>query len=172
MDWGRLEALWGRIVAGNTPEWPDGKALEYLIIRGCELSNIEVEYSYTIRPKYLKNTIAEEIDGLVYLGNIPFLVECKDRHKMDVLPIYKLHSQLSRHPPATMGCVFVDGEFTDPAIYLADLLTPQRIILWNRDNIGSAIQAKDFSAILQRKYKDLCKYGLTNYSSAFNDLEV
>jgi hypothetical protein len=38
LDWNELIGLWQQIAARDTPGWPDGKALEHLIIRAFQLS--------------------------------------------------------------------------------------------------------------------------------------
>lgn len=169
MEWPHLADLWDQIGKGQTDGWPPGKALEYLVIRGYQLSGLEAEYPYDVRTE---TGTMEQIDGLVYWENIPFLVECKDQDHVDATPLYKLHAQINRRPPMAMGCIFVSGNFTDPAVLLADYLVPRRIILWTKDDITTAVASQSFVELLEKKYKDLCMYGLTNYSPTHNACEI
>lgn len=77
MQWDDLLKLWDQIASGATPEWDDGKALEYMIVRGFELDNLDVEYPYDVPPS---GNPLEQIDGLVYAGDVVYLIECKDTY--------------------------------------------------------------------------------------------
>jgi hypothetical protein len=130
---------------------------------------LEVEYPYDVpaggRP-------LEQIDGLVILGCHMFLVECKDKEKVDIEPIAKIRNQLLRRPETTFGCVFVSGDFTATALTIADFSIPHRILLWSGYEVEECIKRKDFKAMLIDKYRHLCKYGLTDHSPYYQDLEV
>jgi hypothetical protein len=161
LGWADVERLWTQVQDRNVVGWDAGKALEHLVIRGFSLSGLRVEYPYEVA---LGGRTLEQVDGMVYLGEVPFLVECKDRPSVDIEVIAKLRNQLGRRPPSTMGCVFSSGEFTAPAIILANFAVPHRITLWARDDIGEAIEGRDFAALLRRKYHELCMFGLTDHS--------
>jgi hypothetical protein len=107
LSWDALRRLWRRIKEGSTSDWDEGKAFEHLVIRAFELSKLRVEYPFDVPPG---GSIFEQIDGMVFLADTPFLVECKDRESVDVLAIAKLRHQLQRRPPATMGCVCITGK--------------------------------------------------------------
>jgi hypothetical protein len=169
LSWDDLHAFWSRIRAGEAEDWHEGKALEHLVIRAFELSGLSVEYPYDVPPG---GNPLEQVDGLVFLGEMPFLIECKDRAKIDVEPIARLHNKLLRRPPVTMGCVFIRGEYTDPALTLADLMIPHRMILWTGDDLGAALDGRDFRAALRKKYDDLCRYGLIDQSPHFKGIEM
>jgi hypothetical protein len=109
---------------------------------------------------------------MVFLGQIAFLLECKDTETVDIEVIAKLSNQLSRRPPTTMGCVFTTGRYTEQALMLADFAVPHRIILWTSDDIEEALAARDFKRLLVKKYEDLCMFGLTDYSPYFRSLGV
>jgi len=168
LSWEKLAVLWGQIKARATPEWDAGKALEHLVIRSFELSNLSVEYPYDVPPG---GKPLEQIDGIVFFREIPFLIECKDKEKVDVEPIAKLHNQLSRRPPATMGCIFTTGDFTSAALTIADFMVPHRILLWSDFDIEEALSANDFERVLERKYRNLCMFGLTDDSPNYRSLE-
>jgi hypothetical protein len=170
LDWDGPAALWLRVKDGTTdPEWDQGKAFEYFVIRAFELSGLRVEYPYDVPPG--GNPI-EQIDGMVLLGPIPFLIECKDRESVDVDPIAKLHHQLSRRPPLTMACVFTTGKYTAQALTHSDLCNPQQITLWSKRDIDLALGDRDFEKMLVKKFRDLYMFGLTDHSSNYRDLEV
>lgn len=161
LSWDELSALWSDIQRGRVAGWEAGKALEHLVVRGFALSGLRVIYPYEVP---LTGQTLEQIDGMVYLGDVPFLIECKDRPSVDMLVIAKVRNQLMRRPPATMGCVFTSGDFTEPATILCDFATPHRITLWSGNDISSALEARDFATPLRRKYEELCMYGLTDQS--------
>ncbi len=169
LTWDQLNSLWGHIRQGATPDWERGKALEHLVVRAFELSGLRVEYPYHVPPG--GNPI-EQIDGMVFLDNTPFLIECKDQDGVDVETIAKLRNQLLRRPPSTLGCVFITGEFTEPALILADFTVPHQITLWSHGDIESALSACDFKESLIRKYHHLCMYGMTDHSPNYKALEV
>lgn len=168
MRWPELSALWIEIKAGLTPGWTDGKAFEHLVVRAFELNKLTVEYPYHVPPG--GNPI-EEIDGVVYLGDIGFLLECKDRRSTDVEAVAKLGLQLLRRPPATMGCVFATGQFTRPALTLADFAIPHRILLWSESDVDIALGRRDFKAMLQEKHRQLVMYGMTDHSPNYKGFE-
>jgi hypothetical protein len=83
MSWKDLNALWQLIKAGETPDWENGKAFEYLVIRAFRLNKLEADYPYVVPPG---GKPLEQIDGLVYLQSSAFLVECKDRESLTSKP--------------------------------------------------------------------------------------
>jgi Restriction endonuclease len=170
MNWLDLASLWEEIEKGRTSLWEPGKALEYLIVRGFALSGLDVDYPYEVPPGGEK---LEQIDGIVYLDGLAFLLECKDaEEKADIVAFAKLRNQLMRRPDTTMGCLFVAGEFTRPALRLADYSVPHRILLWQGEDVREAMVARDFRSALSKKYRHLCKYGLTDYSPNYRNLEA
>ncbi len=169
MGWTELEALWEQIKAGDTPGWDAGKALEHLIVRGFILSNLEAEYPYHVPPGGIP---LEQIDGLVYFQCSTFLLECKDKYTVDIEAIAKLRNQLLRRPDTTFGCVFAADRFTAQALVLVDFSVPHRILLWSGFDIEDCLRKNDFAAMLLDKYRHLCKYGLTDHSPNYKELEV
>jgi hypothetical protein len=160
LSWEGLRALWEQIQAGETQEWDQGRAFEHLVVRGFELSGLRVEYAYDVPPE---GRTIEQIDGIVFLGDTPFLIECKDRDGVDIVAVAKMRNQLLRRPFVTMGCVLITGEFTEPALILAGLAVPHQITLWAGDDIHAAVDANDFKTALEKKYNDLCMYGLITF---------
>ena len=169
MGWRQLRELWTKIQSGSVDGWENGKAFEHLIVRGFRLSKLRAEYPFDVPPG---GKPLEQIDGLVELDGITFLIECKDRDVVDIETIAKLRNQLLRRPETTMGCIFVDGEFTEPALTLADFSVPHRILLWPQDDIERCLREKDFQSTLRSKYNHLCKYGLTDLSPHFREFKA
>jgi hypothetical protein len=169
MAWKDLNTLWGQIKVGDTPGWDGGKALEHMVVRAFKLSKLEAEYPYDVPPG---GTAIEKIDGLVHLDCHTFLIECKDKETVDIEAIAKLRNQLLRRPDTTFGCVFAADRFTDPALILADFSVPHRILLWSGLDIEACLKKKNFRDTLLDKYRHLCKYGLTDHSPNYKDLEV
>ena len=100
---------------------------------------------------------------MVFRGDTPFLIECKDWDSVDFVAVAKMRNQLLRRPPVTMGCVFITGDFTGPAKILAGFAVPHQITLWSGDDAKAALDAEDFKTALKRKYNDLCMYGLAGF---------
>ena len=169
MDWPNLTTFWEQIKKRDTPAWDPGKALEHLVVRAFALSGLEVGYPYDVPPG---GEPLEQIDGIVYLDGLAFLLECKDRERVDIEAIAKLRNQLLRRPDTTLGCVFASVKFTEPAVILADFSVPHRILLWQDADIANAIAARDFASALREKYRHLCKYGLTDHSPNYKALET
>ena len=114
----------------------------------------------------------EQIDGIVHLHCHTFLVECKDKDTVDIEAIAKLRHQLLRRPETTFSCVFVSGEFTEPALIIADFAVPHRILLWQGLDIEYCLNRRDFAGTLLEKYRHLCRYGLTDHSPYYRELEL
>jgi hypothetical protein len=168
LTWADVECLWTEVQGRDVPGWDAGKALEHLVIRAFSLSGLRVEYPFEVA---LAGRVLEQVDGLVYLGDVPFLVECKDRRSVDIEVVAKLRNQLQRRPPTTMGCVFSSGSFTEPAVVLANFAVPHRITLWSGEDISEGIAQRNFEGLLRRKYHELCMFGLTNHSSDFREFQ-
>lgn len=169
LSWEDLERLWQDLRRDAVAGWRLGKAFEHLVMRAFSLSGLRTEYPYNVP---VAGHPLEQIDGLVYLRDTPFLVECKDRSSADIGAIAKMRNQLARRPPATMGCVFVSGAFSDPAVILTNFAAPHRITLWDGTDVAEALTARDFASTLARKYHDLCMFGLTDQSSYYREVRA
>jgi hypothetical protein len=55
---------------------------------------------------------------------------------------------------------------------LNDLSVPYRILLWSEFDIEESLKKESFAITLRAKYRDLCKYGLTDHSPYYKELEV
>lgn len=82
------------------------------------------------------------------------------------------HQLIMRRPPTTFASIFVAGTFTIPALILADLTEPHRLLLWTIADIDAAVSGKDFRSPLLEKYRHLCRFGLLDHSPHYKDLEV
>jgi hypothetical protein len=169
MSWDDLNKFWELIKADNTPDWEGGKAFEHLVIRAFRLDGLDAEYPYDVPPG---GRPIEQIDGLVHLQCYTFLIECKDKESVDIEAIAKLRNQLLRRPETTCGCVFTTGGFTEPALIVTDYSVPHRILLWSELNIEGCLKKKNFKAVLLEKYRHLCKFGLTDHSPSYRELEA
>jgi hypothetical protein len=169
MQWDDLHALWRAIQVGDLPDWEPGKALEHLVVRAFRLSGLEAEYPYDVPPG---GPPFEQIDGIAYWDSLAFLIECKDTRHEDIESIAKLRSQLERRPGTVLGMMVMTGAFTLPARKLAMLMVPYRFMVWQSHDIGSALSARDFRPALRRKYLNLCRYGLLDWTPFWQDLRV
>jgi hypothetical protein len=150
LDWAGLRDLWGKIQAGDTPDWDPGKAFEYLILRAFQLDGAKVRWPYQVA---LQGAVVEQIDGLVVAAGLHALVESKDlKETVAIEPIAKLRNQLMRRPVATIGMVFSTSGYTEPALILATYLAGQTILLWYADEIDFALQRQKIVPLLQAKY--------------------
>ncbi|MCU0352569.1 MAG: hypothetical protein MUD08_02330 [Cytophagales bacterium] len=163
-DYAALLVLWEEInINDATDGWESGKALEYLVIRAFELSGSEVTYPYQV--KFSKQVI-EQIDGVVYHKGLACLVECKE-YQQDAVnfePIAKLRNQLMRRPAATVASIFSLSGFTEPALTLSNFVSPQTILLWEKDEIEYGLKNKNMSHCLWIKYKYCIEHGISNFN--------
>jgi hypothetical protein len=154
--------LWAQIESGNTPEWDDGKALEYLVLRAFNLVGAEVTYPYSVR---IDGDELEQIDGVIYSEDLNCLVECKDTStKSNIEPIAKLRNQLLRRPATTIGIVFSRNGFTESATTLARFVAPQTILLWAGQEIFYCLQNKLMRQALLKKYRFCVERGFPDYN--------
>lgn len=169
-DWSKLLKLWSLIQEGttNTEGWDAGKALEYLIVRAFELElgkeNVTYPFDVDLSSIVDNRKSIEQIDGVVYVNGISFILECKDYNdSLDVESIAKIRNQLLRRPSGTIGCVFSTSGFTAPAIILAHFTAPQTILLWEKEDIDFAFKKRSFAHVLQRKYRYFVEKGIPNF---------
>jgi len=163
LNWDGLRSLWHDIEERNTPEWEQGKAFEYLVIRAFQLDGASVKYSYSVR---LFGEEVEQIDGVVYCSGLSCLIESKDlapKVNVDIAPIAKLRNQLLRRPAGTLGLVFSRTGFTNPARHLSYFSLPQAILLWSGEEIKYALERQSICELLVLKYRVCVEDGLTDY---------
>jgi hypothetical protein len=167
--WGDLDALWTAIKQQNTPGWDRGKALEYLILRSFQLDKAEIRWPYSVRFQLSREEL-EQIDGVIYIGELACLAECKDyndengkKKNINFEPVAKMRNQLMRRPSSTIGSIFSSGGFTGPALTLANFTFPQTILLWNGEEIEYCLKKRTFCQALITKYRKCIEFGLHDY---------
>jgi hypothetical protein len=158
-----LKGLWLEIKAGRASAWPNGRALEYLVIRLCELEGAEVRYPFENRGR------AEQLDGAVYFrsAGLSLLVETKDYSSDPVAvdPIAKLFARLQTRPPLVMGALFTTSSFTPGAVDLAGRLLPLRVLLWSGRDLEVALQMTEgLTKGMWQKYRYAVETGLPDYN--------
>ena len=167
--WEDLETLWAAIQQCDTPEWLGGKAFEYLMLRAFQLDSAEIRWPYRVRFQRSGEEL-EQIDGVIYLGELAWLVECKDYHDADgqkkninFEPVAKMRSQLMRRPSSALGSIFSSGGFTRPALILANFTSPQTILLWSGIEIAYCLAKRIFCRALVTKYRKCIEFGIHDY---------
>ncbi|MGC7404725.1 hypothetical protein ACPWR0_09140 [Pandoraea pneumonica] len=173
-DWLDVTQLWDAVMTCATPGWDPGKALEYLVLKGFELSGAQVRWPYSV--DVLDTPNAEQIDGVVYVEGISAMIECKDlskqscrqKRRIDFTSIAKLRSQLARRPSNLIGCMFSSGGYTDAAITMVNFTKPQTILCWTGKEIAHCIHRRDFVHLLRTKY-EACIEHAKHYNPSKND---
>ena len=165
LDWDGLRSLWDSIEHRDTANagWDAGKAFEYLVLRAFELDGATVRFPYIVR---LFDDEIEQIDGAIHYERLSCLVESKDftDKKVDIAPIAKLRNQLLRRPSGILGLVFSKTGFTNPAVNLCYFSAPQGILLWNGEEIKSALDNEKICELLVLKYRKLVENGMPDYT--------
>ncbi|HEX6902393.1 MAG TPA: restriction endonuclease [Thermoanaerobaculia bacterium] len=157
---GLLE-LWRAIERRDTPDWEQGKALEYLILRAFQLEGAVVRWPYTAQ---LFGEDVEQIDGVIYWQDLKCLVEVKDTERPIALaPVAKLRNQLQRRPAETLGLLFSRAGFTRPASVLAQFSSPQAILLWSGAEIEYSLLRGSLCQSLLMKYRKCVEEGTPDF---------
>jgi hypothetical protein len=169
-DWTELGELWESIQKSDTPNWANGKALEYLILRAFQLEEAEVRYPYSVPMSVVSDKSShrdmEQIDGVVYTDGLACLIECKHYDKaVNFEPIAKLRSQLMRRPSATIASFFSLSGYTEPALLLLNFIQPQTILVWERKEIDYCLNHQSFCNALIKKYRKAIELGTYNVSA-------
>ena len=132
------------------------------MIRLFELSGLNI--CYPISQK------TEQIDGVVYLNQIPFLVESKfyKKDKIDIEPIAKLMIRMQARPSYTMGLIIAKSGVTTAALEYMKFLQPKNVIVFQGDEIDTSINSatlknKLFHALLEKKVNALIERGVFDY---------
>jgi hypothetical protein len=138
--------------------WPPGRALEYVVLRGFEIEGAEVKWPYQVMQD---DHVIEQIDGFVYCDGLYCLVESKDYSEaIDIGPITKLRHQLARRPSNSLGIVFARSGFTDPMKLQMRMLVPLNVLLWEIDELETAIRKQHMRTALQLKFKQAVQFGV------------
>lgn len=146
-----------------------GVEFEHLVIRQFELCGLDVAYPFSNHIILNKKKVEiEQIDGVVYLNSIPFIVESKfhETDKIDIEPIAKLYIRLLKRPSIAFGLVFTNTGLTGPAIEYMKYLHPKNIILWQGTEVelsfmesANTTLKKDMKYLLHNKLKKLIEKG-------------
>ncbi len=143
-----------------------GVEFEYLMIRLFELSGLQVCYPTSNK--------TEQIDGFVYLNQIPFMVESKKYStKIDIEPIAKLMARMQTRPSFTMGLIISLSGVTTASLEYMKYLQPKNIIIFQGSEIEEAIKNANnanllFRGLLEKKFQALVEKALFQYHlSAF-----
>lgn len=164
----KLRNFWKRVESGRSPAfWPAGLAYEYLILQAFVLCGADVTWPYEV-PLYdrPKEPALEQIDGLVWLDGVCYLVEAKDLgHNVNFDPIAKLRSRLLRRPSPMVGVVFSSKGFTEAAKVMARFLSPQTILLWEGAELTKALESSNgICDALRKKYRVAMKYAMPDFN--------
>jgi hypothetical protein len=161
LDWDGLQSLWQRITVGETPDWPDGKAFEYLILQAFRLSGATVRWPFNVK---INQEVVEQIDGTIYAEGLACLIECKDTAEAKSIEVIsKLRNQLLRRHGTAIGMVFSRSGYTGPALTLAQFVAPQTILLWNGEEIGYCLDKKNMTRAMLQKYRRHIEQGIADY---------
>ena len=146
----------------NQVPWDVGKALEYLVIRAFELEGCTVRYPFSVM---LDDTEVEQIDGVVYFEHYSIMIETKDwSTPVNIEPIAKMRNQLLRRPVSTIGLIFSQQGFTEPAATLARFTAPQTILLWDGKELAWALNEQRMRESFSRKYRSSIEDGNPLYN--------
>ena len=163
MGWPELRSLWNRIKGRDTPDWPPGKAFEYLVLRAFNLDGADVRWPYPVS-LHGNGEVIEEIDGSVRVGGLYGLIESKDESgNIAIAPIAKLRNQLLRRPAGTIGMVFSSSEYTEAALLLAQFSLPQAIQLWTGREVEFALTSERICNLCERKYRACVDEGMVDF---------
>lgn len=161
LGWKGLRALWRSILARETPDWPPGKAFEYLVLRAFECDGAEVRWPYPVEQA---GQVVEQIDGSIRTDGLWCLVESKDTTEpVNVEPLAKLRNQLLRRPSPTVGLLFSVGGFREAVVTLAGFVAPQTILLWYGEDVDYALRKSSICDPLLRKYRRCVQEGRPDF---------
>ena len=165
-DAAQLVQLWEEVQHQQEDAfWEDGKAFEYLIIRAFEIEGAHVRWPYSVR---FGAHVVEQIDGVVHFEHFSCIVEAKSRglphDPINGDAIGKLHYILARRPSVTLGSVFTRTTFTQPAVMMAIMTAPQRVLLWNGMEIDYCLRYGGMLLTLREKFRFLVEEGVGLYN--------
>lgn len=161
--------VWNFIQTAADKVWTPGKRFEYGVLRLFEIEKAVVRYPFhlsgTAGGLDSKPGIIEQIDGVLYVGALPVLVESKDyKDTIDVAPIAKLRMRLERRPAGTLGLIFSQKGLTEPAAYILRNTVPKNILVWQGDEIEAAVKLKRMCDGLLAKYRYAVERGLPDFN--------
>lgn len=159
-----LLSVWEQIKQGEKIDgWDSGKAFEYLVVRAFQLEDAEVVWPYNVTYPQRFGTM-EQIDGLVRVDGVTFLIESKDRTEpLSIEAIAKLRFRLEGRPPGTMSVLFSKSNFTPPTEIFAQFASPLNVLLWGVDDLDYALPNSGMVSGLRVKYRVASKLGVPLY---------
>ena len=161
--WERADLLriWEAIKAGQPiAGWPPGKAFEYLVVRAFDIEGARVLWPFEVVYPQKFGTM-EQVDGVVYLGERPFLLESKNLSEpMAVEAVARLRMRLESRPPGTMGVLFSVQKFTLPTEIFTQFVTPVNVLLWERKALDVALADASMVGTLRAKLEYAIEHGL------------
>lgn len=159
-----LVALWGKIKIGEpVPNWASGKAFEYLVVRAFDLEGTSVRWPYIVTYPQKFGTM-EQLDGVVYVDNRPFIIESKDLSESAAIEaVAKLRFRLESRPPYTMAVLFSVNNFSLPTEIFTQFASPLNVLLWNSSDLDVALPARSMTEGLRQKIEYAIEYGLPLY---------
>ena len=103
----------------------------------------------------MNNEELEQIDGAVHVQNLHALIECKDYHesKIDIEPLVKLRFRLQVRHSAAFGIFFSCTELSQPAEYWIQMMAPQLIVFWDKEDLEYCLENRCFVDCLEMKYR-------------------
>ena len=157
-----LVTLWRGIRKRTTPGWKAGKALEYLVVRAFEIEKCNVVYPYEVRVGPL---VIEQIDGVIHTNHLSCLLESKDvSDPVDHDPLADLRDQIQRRPPSVVGCCLSTSGFTLNARQRAIMTAPQRILLWEAEEIEYGLEHGRMREGLHAKFRNCVERALPDFN--------
>lgn len=153
----------GRISQGvQIPKWARGKPLEHIILRAFEIEGADVAWPFEVK---IGSQVVEQIDGAIYCDGLSAIIESKDYSEpINVEPIAKLRNQLARRPLHTMGIIFARRGFTEPAKTLTRMVGPLNILLWEFQELDTAIRRQQMRHALRTKLKYAVELAMPDYN--------
>lgn len=137
-----LQAIRGGQSPPGAPQpWERGRGFEYLVMRAFEAEQstiaARVHYALSVPAEDLvgpalgagSQGAVEQIDGVLHLEHLTFLVECKAESSVDLAPLAKLRNQLLRRPAGVVGLLVVLDDVTPAAAMLARFMMPQAVLI-------------------------------------------
>lgn len=174
-----LLKLWSDVVNGDTPDWPAGKAFEYLVARAFDLDIDRATEALVPPYRHFEHIEGmhmptEQVDGVLHCRFASFLLESKDTNQpLDIEVVAKLRFRLESRPPTAMGMIFSMSGFTKPARYFAGHLRPLNILLWERDDLDYAlVRERGMLELTRDKLRHAVEYGSSYYAAPPSDDSV
>ncbi|MEX0716133.1 MAG: hypothetical protein WD066_06085 [Planctomycetaceae bacterium] len=164
LEWTRAELvrIWAELKLGNRiPGWDPGRAFEYLVIRAFHLeAPTDTRWPYIVTIPRQRLGSVEQIDGIVYVDGVAFLIESKARDEPTAIDaIAKLRFRLEGRPPGTMGLLFSLRDYTTATELFAQFAVPLNVLLWSAGDLDKALEHGTMISSLRDKYRHAVEQG-------------